>query len=174
MKFVEENCTKHLPVPGQPATGTWEPPGPEAEAGTQVLIDQILRFKNAVPFRPFSIRTRQNDRVMSTSDKLFFIRYPEWVSLRDEASIVLRNNDADHKCVIPLTEIERVGQGVYEPGAQGKDEPDRKTEQTRSGNRNGSIYPEDSVVSAPEDDPRRIFTHGPFDDLYFGWATTRR
>jgi hypothetical protein len=31
--------------------------------------------------------------------------------------------------------------------------------------RNGSIYPEDSIVSAAEDDPRRLFVRGPFDDL---------
>ena len=165
MKFIEENCTTDPAVSDQSDTGSSDPPGPKTEPDTQALIDQILRLKNAVPFRPFSIKTRRNDRVMSTSDKWFFVRYPEWVLLKDETSIVLRNDNADQKCVIPLREIEQVCLGGNETETRWENASDRKTEQTRSGNENGSIYPEDSIVSAAEDDPQRIFLRGPFDAL---------
>lgn len=165
MQFIEENCTRPTVVPGQSASRSSPPPVPKTEPSKQVFVDQILRFKNAVPFRPFSIEIRQSGQAPSTTDKAFFIRYPEWVWLKDDTSIALRTDNTDHTYVIPLTEIERVAQGVYAPGPQREGDSDQKTEEPRSGNENGSIYPEDSIVSAAEDDPRRIFVRGPFDSL---------
>ena len=44
-------------------------------------------------------------------------------------------------------------------------EPPADGNSTGHSDGNGSIYPEDSIVSAAEDDPRGLFLRGPFDDL---------
>jgi DnaJ like chaperone protein len=165
MKFIEENCTTRSSGPDQSAAGPSEPPQTKPEPSTQVLMDEIRRLKKAVPFRPFSIKTRKNDRAILTSDKWFFIRYPEWVSFKDETSVILWTANSDHKYEIPLPEIERVSQGVYEAGTHWEDGAGRKTEEAKAGNQNGEIYPEDSIVSAAEGDPRGIFLRGPFDSV---------
>jgi DnaJ like chaperone protein len=163
MKFVEENCTRPTAVPGQSATRS-SPRAAKTESSTRAMVDQILQLKHAVPFRPFSIEIRQNGQAPSTTGKAFFIRYPDWVCLKDDTSIVLRTDNTDHTYVIPVTEIQRVAQGVYERGPK-EEYSKRKTEEARPGDKNAAIYPENSIVSAAEDDPQRIFIRGPFESL---------
>lgn len=108
IKFIEENCASRAATSSQPATRSSQPPPAETGPGTKKWVDQILHLKNAVPFRPFSIKTRQYGRVLSTSNRVFLIRYPDWVWLKDTTTIGIHTDNTNYTYAIPLAEIEAI------------------------------------------------------------------
>jgi len=96
MEFIEKNCTH---------TNTG-------------IVDEVLRLKTAVPFIPFRIKMRRNDRMLVTSDKVFAINSPDHIWLQNKTTIAfcigssIPGKSLRQTFVVPATEIEGVIPGV--------------------------------------------------------------